>query len=270
MNPRPVALVTGAARGIGRATAVELARRGYDVAMLDVLEAELPSVGAAVAGAGAASLTLGVDLADLPAAQSAIDRVAAEWDRLDLLVNNAAWREIVTMRRITPESWERTLRVSLTAPAFLARRAAALMEPRRRGVIINVSSIVSERAAGTSPAYTAAKAGLDALTYELAALYGRSGIRVVGIRPGAVETAMSTDTRDREGRPATDALRAWSEDAAALGRWATPEEIARAIAMVAGEDASYITGVTIVVDGGLLHGFTPHSLKRAIDPREFP
>jgi 3-oxoacyl-[acyl-carrier protein] reductase len=268
MGERPVALVTGAARGIGRATAVEFARRGYDVALLDVVEHDLAEASRAVEALGCATMALHADLANLEGVEHALRGLIEAWGRLDVLVNNAAWREGVTMRRITVESWDRTLRVSLTAAAFLARWAAEVMEPARRGVIVNVSSIMGQRPAGTSPAYVVAKAGLDALTYELAALYGRSGIRVVGVRPGAVATAMSAD--QGAGEESSRRFRGWSEDATPLGRWAEPEEVARAIAMLASDDAAFVTGAILTVDGGLAHNFSPHSVKRLLDPREFP
>jgi 3-oxoacyl-[acyl-carrier protein] reductase len=268
-SSRPVALVTGAARGIGRATAVELARRGYDVALVDIRKDEVEQAAADAARLGGETLVLPVDLADLDAARDAIDRTAAKWPRLDLLVNNAAWRELTTMRQITPDSWDQTLRICLTAPAFLARWAAEVMERRGRGVILNVSSIMAASAAGTSPAYIAAKGGLEALTYELAALYGRAGIRVVGVAPGAVDTDMSRDQRDQDGASVTAELRAWTEDLIPAGRWASPEDIARAIAMIASDDAGYLAGTIVTVDGGLLRSFLPHSLKRRIDPGQF-
>ena len=109
------------------------------------------------------------------------------------------------MREITLESWEKkTLRVCLTAPAFMARWAAEHMEPRRSGVIINISSIMSWQAAGIAPAYIACKGAIDSLTYELASLYGPSGIRVVAINPGAIDTEMSRDYRDDSGQSVTD------------------------------------------------------------------
>jgi 3-oxoacyl-[acyl-carrier protein] reductase len=140
------------------------------------------------------------------------------------------------------------------------------MERQGQGVIINVSSIMSTRAGGVGPAYVAAKGALDALTYELASLYGPVGIRVVAVNPGAIDTAGSADYTDDEGESLTGQLRAWSEDHIPVGRWGTAEEIARTIATLAGDDARYITGTTIVADGGWLHSLFPHRLKKRMHP----
>ena len=269
MNDKPVAVVTGAARGIGRATALEFARRGHDVAIVDLLADALAETGAAIEAAGGRALVRAGDLTDLAFAEGTVDAVVDRWGRIDALINNAAWRERTTMRRIEVDSWERTLRICLTAPAFLARWSAKVMEERNRGVIINVSSINSTRASGIAPAYVAAKAGLDGLTYELAALYGRSGIRVLSVNPGAVDTEMSRDYASADGRSVTDDLRVWSEEGTPLGRWATPEESARAIVMLTGDDASYITGTTIRIDGGISVNFLPHGIKSRMHPQDF-
>lgn len=269
MNAKRVAFVTGAAAGIGLATTAELGRRGYAVGMLDVNGAELTAAADRLRANGMDILTYCGDLADFTFAEQALRATARQWGRLDLLVNNAAWRELLTMRRISVESWERTLRICLTAPAFLSRWAAEIMEPQQSGVIINVSSIRSFQPDGQAAAYSAAKGGLDALTYDLADLYGRSGIRVLAVNPGAVDTALSHDYADPSGQSVTEELRRRSEDHIPLGRWASAEELARLIAVLASDDASYVTGTTIVADGGWTRNGTPHSLKARIAPRDF-
>jgi 3-oxoacyl-[acyl-carrier protein] reductase len=253
--------VTGAARGIGAATALEFARRGYDLAVTDILSKELADVAKEINDCGARTVVRNGDLADLRFAEQFIADAAQELGRIDVLVNNASWRELLTMREITVDSWDRTMRICLTAPAFLSRWAAAVMERQRAGVIINVSSIMSRQSWGMAPAYVAAKGGLDALTHDLAALYGPAGVRVVTVSPGAVDTEMGPSSSD---------VREWSEQMISLGRWAAPAEIARTIAFLASDDASYITATTLVIDGGWSRQFYPYGLKRKLRPEQFP
>ncbi|QDT99857.1 SDR family NAD(P)-dependent oxidoreductase [Gimesia aquarii] len=270
MNERPVAMITGAAGGIGGETAVCFAERGYDCVLLALPTDELEPITNRIQKTGGEFLSCLGDLSDLEYAQSAVDQCISTWGRIDVLVNNAAWREITTLRNIELASWEKTLRVCLTAPAFLAKWCAAHMEPAGRGVIINVSSIQSQMAAGISPAYVAAKGALDSLTYELATLYGPSGIRALSVNPGAIDTAMGKDIATNDQQTTGAKIRQVSEDMIPLRRWAQPREIAQTITMLAGEDASYLTGTSITVDGGWKQQCSPYSIKHLQFPHEFP
>jgi 3-oxoacyl-[acyl-carrier protein] reductase len=268
-NPNPrsrVALVTGAAGGIGDAVAEAFASRGYAIAITDRCADGLAHVERALLRHGADVLSLAGDLADLDFAESLVRRTATRFGRIDVLVNNAAARELTTMRDITPAEWDRTLRVCLTAPAFLARWAAAEMPPG--GVIVNIGSMMARQAHGISPAYIACKGALESLTYDLAALYGPDGIRVVTVAPGAIDTAMSR-FHDADGRPdgrEDDPVREFSESMAMLGRWGRPEEVARAVAWVASDEASYLTGTTLVLDGGWSRMHMPPQVTQALLP----
>ena len=268
MASAPIAIVTGASRGIGAATALELARRGYGVTLVARDPDALAEATRAVQQCGADALTLAGDLADLQFAESVVGTTMERWGRIDVLVNNAAWREVATMRTLSIESWERTVRICLTTPAFMARWTAVHMEARGSGVIVNISSMMSQAASGFSPAYVACKGAMDSLTYELAALYGPAGIRVVAVNPGAIDTAMSRGLSEDDVQADED-VRRFSEDMIMLRRWGTSEEIARAIAWVASEEASYLTGTTITLDGGWLHHHFPHSLKKKQFPDQF-
>jgi 3-oxoacyl-[acyl-carrier protein] reductase len=269
MNHKPVALITGSARGIGRETAFEFARRGYDLGLLDVLQGELQATSREATDLGAECVAETCDLSSLEAAQASLHRVARHFGRLDVLVNNAAWREIKTMREISVESWERTIRICLTAPAFLARWSAEIMEPQGSGVIINVCSIMSRRGGGVAAAYPAVKGGLDSLTYELASLYGRSGIRVLAVSPGAIDTDLSADYPGGNGQSLEPQLRQWSTGEIPLGRWGQPAEIARVIAMLSSDDASYMTGTNVTVDGGWSRAHFPRELLKQMKPDQF-
>ncbi len=269
MNKRPVVFVTGAAGGIGSATSLEFARRGYDVAMADVNAEKLEALAGQINSGAANTLPLPGDLADLDYAEASINKTIEHFGRIDVLVNNATWREIATMRTISVDSWEKTMKVGVTAPAFLSRWAATDMEKRGKGVIINISSIQSQSVAGVSPAYVASKGALDALTYELATLWGPKGIRVLAVNPGAIDTDGSRDYESGEGDNLTAQLRKWSEEMIPLRRWGVAEEIAKTIAMLASDDASYITGTTIVADGGVKIQFSPYPFKHQMFPEEY-
>jgi 3-oxoacyl-[acyl-carrier protein] reductase len=261
-----IALVTGASAGIGTAVAEEFARRGYAVGIVGRDAARLDEVRRRLEAAGSRVLALCGDLGDLGFAESAVREVAAQFGRLDVLVNNAAARELKTMREMTPAEWDRTIRVCLTSPAFMARWAAEEMERHGGGVIVNVGSMMSRQAHGVSAAYVSCKGAMESLTYDLAALYGPVGIRVVTIAPGAIDTAMSiTLTNGPVAERATsDPIRAFSESMAMLGRWGRTDEVAKAVAWIASDEASYLTGTTIVLDGGWSRMHMPPAITQAI------
>jgi 3-oxoacyl-[acyl-carrier protein] reductase len=266
---RPVAIVTGAARGIGAAIALEFAGRGYDLTLADVLGDELADTAGRARGLGARAAVVVGDLADVAFARSIVDAAAAEFGRIDVLVNNAAWRDLLTLRTLTVESWERTLRVGLTVPAFLSAAAASHMERVGRGVIVNISSIQADMAGGYAAAYIAAKGGLDSLTFDLAAQYGPRGIRAVAVRPGAIDTDMNRGFRAPEGDQVSDRIIGHATDMIPLRRQGRPEEIAKVVAWLASDEASCITGTTITVDGGWSTQINPYSLKRLLFPEEY-
>jgi 3-oxoacyl-[acyl-carrier protein] reductase len=269
-----VAVLTGAAGGIGEVTARLFAARNYDLVLLDCAADRLDSLAADLQNQ-CEILPLSGDLGDLGWCEAAIDTATQKFGRIDVLVNLAAWREITTMTTISLQSWERTLNICLTSPAFLARWCAAHMKPG--SAIINISSLNARQSTGMAPAYVAAKGGLEALSHELAALYGPRGIRVVGLALGAIDTAMSHDvvSKSEDGPPAAEApaeaasLRAFAEDMIPLRRFGTAEEAAQAIAWLASTDASYCTGTTIELDGGWGHHHFPHRWKQQLCPSEF-
>jgi NAD(P)-dependent dehydrogenase (short-subunit alcohol dehydrogenase family) len=270
MSIQPVVLITGASGGIGAATARDFARKGYALVLTGREEKALKELGASFQKDQVPHSIVPGSLEDPVFPEKLIAETEKCWGRIDVLVNNAAWRTRETLRTISLETWDKTIRVCLTAPAFLTRAAAALMERNRHGgSIINISSIQSFFAGGISPAYTACKAGLESLTYEAAVLYGPSGIRVNVILPGAVDTAMSKDIQSTSKEDCTDVFTAAMLDHTPLGRLASPEEIASAIVWLASDEASFITGSSLVVDGGFTHNFNAYSLKKLQLPKEF-
>ncbi|CAG5018551.1 Dihydroanticapsin 7-dehydrogenase [Dyadobacter sp. CECT 9275] len=269
-NPK-VVIITGAAGGIGSATAHQFAGKGYNVTLCDIdFQGLSVLTGVLENKYGTDCLTLSGDLSDPVYLKSIIDKTAEKWGRIDVLVNNAAWRTIESMRTMQLDIWEKTLRICLTAPAFLTGWAAAVMEEKQTGgVIVNITSMMAERTSGTGSAYVAAKGALESLIKETAVTYGRSGIRIVGVAPGYIDTELSHDYVDQEGENISARLIEEVTDAVPLGRGGTPEEVAEAVFWLSSESASYITGTTLLVDGGFKPNFSKYSVKKQQFPDEF-
>lgn len=264
-----VVIVTGASRGIGKAIARQFIENGDRVVMVADDVEELRGA-VATFDSEATVLTLSGDLADGGFLQQILDHTLSKWGRVDILINNAAWRTLETLRTISLDTWEKTIRVCLTAPVFLSKLVAASMESRLYpGVIVNISSIMAERAGGTSPAYVASKGALLSMTYEMAALYGPSGIRVVAVCPGNVHTALSTDFMDRAGNNISQRLVQDMENQTPLKRSATPQEIANGVFWLCSSEASFVTGTSIQMDGGFSHNFSSYTNKKSQFPNEF-
>ena len=240
-----VALVTGAARGMGLEIARRLAAEGATV-WLGGRDAE--SLADAVAHIDGDARPLVFDVDDEAACIAAL----AEIERatgIDILVNNAGARDRRGFAEIERADMERLLRTNLVAPFDLARRVVPLMRARGYGRIVNVTSIASEIARGDA-SYTASKAGLDGVTRSLAAELGPDGITVNAVAPGFVLTEANAGWFEGSSDIADHLARRTS-----LGRWAKPEEIAGAVAFLVSEDGSYVTGHTLIVDGGYVTHF---------------
>lgn len=271
MNNKKVVIITGASQGIGRSTALKFAANNYNVTIvgrnreeLELLKEEIerdkrPEV-----------LACFGDLTNEEFLMQVIKDTVKKWEKIDVLINNAAWRTIETMRTISLENWETTIKICLTAPAFLAKYAAAIMEENKiAGVIVNISSVMSQRAGGTSPAYIACKGGIESLTFELAALYGPKNIRVVAVSPGNIQTNLSSDYTDGDGKNISDQLGDHINDNTPLQRAGNAEEIANVSYWLSTNEASFITGTTILVDGGFSHNFNAYTMKKLQNREEF-
>lgn len=269
MLDKKVAFITGAARGIGAATSHEFAAAGYAVAMIDKMADELKETAQAVADKGTPVYPIAADLSDLGAAQQAVAKTGEKWGRIDALVNNAAIHDFLTIRKMTPESWDRILHINLKVPAFLAQYAAPFLEASGEGVIINISSIDAHFCKGVAPAYVASKGGLISLTYDMAASLSGAGIRAVAVSPGAVDSTLRSSLKSEKGSDLTNDFRAASEDFIPLGRWAAPDEIAKVVCWLASSDAGYINGTEIAIDGGISHNNLSNTLKKRMYPDEF-
>jgi len=270
MQSHKIALITGAAGSIGRALAIKFAAGGYHVALGDVDADTLGIVAKDIRSRGGECSCMPGNVEDDAYLRSFVTETLHQFGRIDVVINNAAWRTLGSMRDISLDEWEKTLRICLTAPAFLAKYAAEAMEKNNiPGVIVNISSVMAQRAGGSSPAYIAAKGALESLTYELAVLYGPRGIRVVAVSPGSIMNGLSGDYRDEAGSNIAQALSEHVADLTPLGRPGTPEEVANVCYWICSADASYVTGTTMLVDGGLQHNFNTYTLKKLQFPNEF-
>ncbi len=271
MENKKVAIITGASRGIGEYTSVKFAANGYRCTLVGRSKGDLNRVEKSISEKhGMEVLRCEGDIGDGEFLKEIIRRTIEKWGRIDVLVNNAAWRTIETMRTISPDTWNKTISVCLTAPAFLAKYCAAEMEKLKTGgAIINISSIMSNRAGGNSPAYIACKGGIDSLTRELAIAYGRSNIRVIGVNPGYIKTEMSNDYVDSQGKNLSAQMSGYIVDATPLGRGGHPEELAEVIYWLSSPAASFITGTTITADGGFSSNLNDYLLKKKQFPQEF-
>lgn len=238
----PVALVTGAARGIGLATARRFLAEGWRVVLLDI-DAETLSQAQASIGDPEHVMAIHCDVADVGAVQAAILKVAAHFSRLDALVNNAGVAVFKPILETTPEEWQRVMDVNVSGPFFTAQAAALLMRETGGGSIVNIASISGLRASTLRVAYGTSKAALAHLTKQQAAEFGAIGIRVNAIAPGPVDTAMAKAVHSAD-------IRADYHDAIPLNRYGLEEEIAEAIFFLCSSRSSYITGQVLAVDGG--------------------
>jgi 3-oxoacyl-[acyl-carrier protein] reductase len=242
------AIVTGSATGVGRATAIELARRGANVVVnYSRSEDEAKETVALVEQAGGKALLVRADVSQDAEVRAMVERTLETFGGLHVLVNNAATTAFVDfadLDGLTEEHWDRILAVNLKGPFFCARAAAGPMREAGQGAIVNVASIAGVRAVGSSIAYAASKAGLINLTMALARALAPQ-VRVNCVAPGFIDTRWL-----RQGLgPVFEPLRQHTAEQTPLKRVALPEDIAQVVLSLI-EGADFVTGQTIVVDGG--------------------
>ena len=235
-----VAIVTAAADGIGRATALAFGRAGYRLVLADIDAAGVASTAAECGG-----LALTADVTDEQAVRGLVDRTLTEYGAVDVLVNVVGGsRPGKSTIELPLAEWERLLTVNLTSVFLTCQAVLPHMERAGRGAIVNVSSGAGLRGMQRNPGYVAAKAGVAALTRALAIDHGPNGVRVNCVAPGPVRTPLMRRNRTPDEIAAMGGL-------ALAGRIGEPEEIADAILWLAGDSSSYVMGQTIAVDGGV-------------------
>lgn len=238
-----IAIVTGAARGLGKATAEVLASRGAHVIVNDRDLGPATEAAGAIVYKGGQATPLEFDVADVQQVSNAFRRLLDQFSRIDILVNNAGIGDFVSFPEITPDKWDRMLNIHLKGSFNCCQAVLPSMKERKYGKIVNVSSVAGKRGDFSGNAhYTAAKAGMIGLTKSLAGYAAPFGINVNAVAPGLVATNL-TDEMSPEWKATTIAR-------IPAGRLGLPEEIGRAIAFLASDDASYIFGETLSVNGG--------------------
>lgn len=241
-----VAIVTGAARGIGEAIAEGFARQGAAVIVADILGEAAEDTAASICGAGGQAVAVTADLKDLATHERIINAALNQFGRLDILVNNAAIEIRESFLDAKPETWEATLDVNLKAPYFLAQQAARAMITNGGGKIINIASIHDFQPMRDISIYSITKGGMMMLTKSLALELSEHRINVNAISPGAIETDLNRKVlADPSHRARVSAQIPW-------GRIGQTEDIVGTAIFLASPEADYVTGATIYVDGGLL------------------
>ena len=239
-------MVTGASQGIGRATAVALAVAGARVAVAARNEEKLAEVAKQIQSAGGEALAVKMDVADPEQIKAGFQQALGKFGRLDILVNNAAITRDGLALRMKLDDWETVLRTNLTSAHLCTQQALSTMMKQRWGRIINVSSVVAETGNAGQANYVAAKAGLIGLTRAIAAEMASRNITVNAVAPGFIATPM-TD-------PLPEKVKEELKARIPLGRLGTDNDVAAAIVFLASEEASYITGCVLDVNGGMRMG----------------
>jgi len=244
-----LAVVTGAASGIGRATALRLAREGYEVAMMDLDITGLTETGTLIQQAGGLAYPFTVDLCDPLAVGSVTREIAVTVGAPGVLVNVAGIGLAATVLETSDADWHRVMAVNLTGPFLTIRATLPLMLDRGSGVIINIASVGGQVGLARRAAYCASKAGLVGLTRAVAVDHAREGIRCVAICPGTVETEWIGKILANAPDPV--AARAAMAGRQLDGRMGSPDEIAAMVAFLAGPEGRFVNGAALVLDGGM-------------------
>jgi 3-oxoacyl-[acyl-carrier protein] reductase len=243
-----VAIVTGSSSGIGEAIALELSAAGAAVVVNSRRRARAEPVAAAITERGGRAIAVAADVRDSAQVAALMRAAVDELGGVDILVNNAGEGFIAPSEELTEEDWRRVIDLDLTAAFLCAQAAARHMLPRGSGVIVNITSALAHTAIPGRAAYAAAKHGLLGLTKVLGVEWAGRGVRCVAVSPGYVETELLRENMRRGSFDRSDL-----ERRTPLGRLATPQDVARVVAFVASDAASYMTAGHVLVDGGFVN-----------------
>ena len=241
-----VALVSGAASGIGRVTAERLAGEGAVAVVSDVQDEAGEETAGSIRGNGGQAGYMHLDVTDEDGWTGVVERVLAEHGHLDILVNNAGLGDLAPIEETTLADWERTIAIDQTGVFLGMKSCGDALKASGHGSVINISSIFGTSGGfGTSPAYHAAKGAVRTLTKNVALHWATEGVRVNSIHPGFIRTPILDQAKGTEVWDAMTAL-------TPMGRLGEPAEIAAAVAYLASDDASFVTGLELYVDGGYM------------------
>jgi 3-oxoacyl-[acyl-carrier protein] reductase len=250
-----VAIVTGAGRGIGRATALELAQMGADIVVAELDSVSAERTAAEVKSRGRRASVVPTDVTSLTDLRTMAERTRAEFGRIDVLINNAGIYRAASPLDITEEHWDAIMNVNAKAVFFASQAVLPVMIAQRRGSIISLASMAGKVGSRSNLPYNASKAAVISITKSLALAHAADGIRVNCVCPGFVETDMWMAVAREQGALMGLAPEEFTRQRAAqvpLGRMERPEDIANVIGFLASERAAYMTGQAINVTGGLI------------------